>query len=177
MKGIIIIDPQKGFENPDTLKTFYRISDLLRNDYSKYLKTYVFLFINDEKSPFRKNMQWWNSFYDIKDYDIIDEINLKKYKKYYHDKYSIINNDFLNEIKKYDINEFLITGVETDASILLSAMELFDLGIKVLICPEPVYSIYGEDGQKSGLFIIRKALGDSGIISYNNVFKWLYEKQ
>ncbi len=161
MKGIIVIDPQKGFENPGTLKTFYRIFDILRNDYSKFLKVYIFLFKNDENSPFRKNMDWWPGFRENEDCNLIDDYNLNNYKKYYHNKYSI--------------KEFLITGVETDASVLLSAMELFDLGIKVLICPDLVYSTYGDAGQNAGLFIIRKVLGDSGIISYKNVFKWLYE--
>ncbi|SMD30348.1 isochorismatase family protein [Picrophilus oshimae] len=176
MKGIIVIDPQKGFENPGTLKTFYRIFDILRNGYSKYLKVYIFLFLNDEKSPFRRNMEWWNAFHGSPDTDVIQNIDINGYKTYYHNRYSIINDDFLNEIEKYNINEFLITGVETDASVLLAAMELFDLGIHVLICPDLVYSIYGDKGQDAGLFIIRKVLGDSGFIGYGDVFKWLYEK-
>ena len=66
---------------------------------------------------------------------------------------------FWKELRSKRVDELLITGVETDASVIKTAMDAFDRGINSWIIAELVGSTYGKDGQEAGLRIARKVLG------------------
>jgi isochorismate hydrolase len=121
---MLVIDPQMGWITPCTKIVFRSIIEFI--DLNKLEKnTVIALFSNSKKSNFRTLMPEWDGFTDDKDKEIIRCFSNKKFKKYYHHTYSMPP-VFWKDLRSREIKHLFLTGVETDASIIKTAMDAFD---------------------------------------------------
>ena len=165
---VLVIDPQKGWINNHTEKLFERVNSFI-SDYGLNDSTIITTFSNTQKSKFRKLLSWWDGFTDKGDTQIITLFNNKQFPVFRRRTYGMPPS-LWKSLRLRNVDELLITGVETDASIIKTAMDAFDRGINSWIIAELVGSTYGESGQEAGLRIARKVLGKDHVYDSVNEF-------
>ncbi|MEM3488371.1 MAG: isochorismatase family protein [Candidatus Micrarchaeaceae archaeon] len=165
---ILVIDPQKGWINEHTEKLFENIWSFISN-YELSNRTVITTFANTPKSKFRKLLPWWDGFMGKTDTQIVPPFAESQIPVFKRKTYGMPQS-LWRELRLRKVDELLITGVETDASVIKTAMDAFDRGINSWIIAELVGSTYGEQGQKAGLEIARKVLGNERVCSSVNEF-------
>ncbi len=169
-KGIVIvIDPQMGWLNKYTEPAMHRLQLFLSN-YVILKKTIITTFSNTQKSNFRKLMGEWKGFTEKDDIRIIPGFEFSGVPVYKRRTYGLPGR-LWKELKKADVNNLLITGVETDASIIKTAMDSFDRGISAWISEDLVASTYGERGQQAGISVARKVLGRDHVLKTSDLLQ------
>lgn len=78
--------------------------------------------------------------------------------------YTALTPDVLKLFEKNDIKEVYLAGMNTETSILATAFDLFDRGIKPMILSKLCNSVYGPMMHQAALEIIRSAIGTECII-------------
>ncbi len=162
-KGIVlVIDPQMGWLNQYTEPAMKRLQ-LFLSDNIILKKTIITTFSNTQKSNFRKLMSEWKGFTGEDDIKIIPGFEFSGVPVYKRRTYGLPER-FWKELKRTNVNNLLITGVETDASIIKTAMDSFDRGISAWIAEDLVASTYGRRGQTAGISVARKVLGRDHVL-------------
>ena len=153
---IIFIDVQKCFVNKITDKLPQKIADHLEeNSYAHVVFTQ---FVNKEDSNFIKQLNWHKAF-GSPETDLDSRVS-----KFITDKnvfpktsYSIFKSkDFLEFIKKENLNDFVFCGIDSDACVLASAFDAFDLGYKVKVLRNLCQSHSGKYFHDAAVEIINK---------------------
>lgn len=144
-KAIVIIDVQNIFINNKTKDIPKKIADHLENNKYDYI---IFTrFVNDKNSQIYKKLKW-NKCFESPDIDIY--LSLKSYanRNNTFDKngYSIFKQkELLKLFKENNINNIYLCGLSSDACVLASAFEGFDLGFNIIILKELTATFHGSD--------------------------------
>lgn len=160
--AIIVVDVQKGFINKHTRNIPEKIKILLERYRFKHI---IFTqFINAPNSPFRVLLNW-NKLGSGDEIEIVDELKasatliIKKYG------YTSVNEEFKKYVRKHSLNVFLITGVDTDACVLKTAVDLFENGYVPYILKDYCASSGGHRYHRYALKILSRSIGKERIIS------------
>ncbi|MCX6761438.1 MAG: cysteine hydrolase [Candidatus Moranbacteria bacterium] len=153
-KALLIIDVQNYYINSYTEKLPLKIEKYIKQtnfDYILFAK-----FVNNKGSSFWNNLSW-KKMCSSPDTDICK--NLLPYTKkdtvFIKSTYSIFKSkSFLRYIKKNKIAELTLCGFDTDACVLASAYDGFDLGYKISVKNDLTASHRGEAFTEYGLNII-----------------------
>ncbi|MBI4223611.1 MAG: cysteine hydrolase [Deltaproteobacteria bacterium] len=157
-KVLIVVDVQNYFVNEHTATLPAKIA--------KYLNEHSFphiLFtrtVNHPNSFFVKRLGWKKCF-ETPEIDIHETLLPFAKQAVIFDKatYSIFKYaPLLQFLRKNEIQKMSLCGIDTDACILASAYDGFDLGYEVSILSELTASHYGEVFMEAALKIIRKNL-------------------
>lgn len=135
---VLVIDPQMGWINNHTEKLFERIGSFI-SDYEFNDSTVIATFSNTPKSKFRKLLPRWDGFTDKGDTRIIPPFNNGQFPVFRRRTYGMPPALWRN-LRFGNVGGLLITGVETDASVIKTAMDAFDRGINSWIIAELVRS-------------------------------------
>ena len=157
-KALIIIDVQNYFVNELTKLIPEKIVDHI--DKTSYDFILFTKFINKEGSNFFKLLNW-KKMLSGKETEIHNSLIKFGDKKNVFAKtsYSIFKARGLNEyLKKNRISSLYLCGIDTEACILASAFEGFDLGFDVKIIKELCSSHSGKSLHNSALRIIEKCI-------------------
>lgn len=152
-----MIDLQNGFINND-YNFIKKIEKLLCNEFDKIIFT---RFINKKNSIFEKQLNW-SKMIDKKEQEIA--INSKDYKVIVKEGYSAITQDFINYIKENNIDTFFLCGLDTDACILKTALDIFELGLTPIVLKKYCKSSGGKKYHKFALDILKRNIGKNNII-------------
>lgn len=172
--AIVIIDPQKGWLNSYTSPIFEQIAIELSR-FKCWDLTIISTFSNTSTSSFRQLLPWWNGFQNNKDLEIIDEFTNPSIPLFPRETYGL-SEPFWQHLQKNNIGEIVLTGVETDASIVKTAMDAFDRKISVMVPIHLVGSTYGPKGNESGMAIIKKVLGKDHVLDPQQTHQWFKQK-
>lgn len=162
MKIILLVDIQEGYMNEE-LKN-------LPKDIEKHVKNYDYdvviatRFIN-------KNDSLHQSDIHIKDMTVfsskaklvapIDKIADFVLMKSTYTSYTA---DVANLLEKKDVKQVYIAGLNTETSILATALDLFDKGIKPVVLSHLCNTTNGKRINEAALEILRIAVGDECIL-------------
>ena len=165
---VLVIDPQIGWLNDFTGRVFSAISGFVK-EYDLEENTVISVFSNTRESKFRSLMPNWEGFRKTADRRIVSQLDFRPFKVYPRQTYGMPPS-FWKDLGRNRTANLLITGVETDASIIKTAMDSFDRGISSWIITRLVGSTYGENGQRAGLAIARKVLGRDHVLESTQAF-------
>ncbi len=155
-KALLIIDVQKYHINEHTKHIPSKIVDYIKRnnfDFILFAK-----FVNHENANVYKNFGW-KKMCTPPDTDICDEFKeyIKTDNVFQKDTYSTFKSkSFLSYLKNNNVTELSLCGFDTDACILATAYEGFDLGYKINVIDDLTASHSGELFRDSGLNIINK---------------------
>jgi len=164
---VLVIDPQIGWLNRHTEPTIKRLHSFLLED-GILDKTIITIFYNNEDSNFRRLLSWWKGFTSEHDAEFIPDFKALNVPIFKRNTYGMPER-FWRKLELMNINNILITGVETDASIIKTAMDAFDRGISAWIVESLVASTYGKKGQEAGLAVAKKVLGRDHVLKTPNM--------
>jgi len=161
-KALIIIDIQKGFINKLTNKIPSKIRNFILKNRKKYNLIIFTKYMNHKDSNFVKNLNW-KGFMNDKQTAIVDEleefINSKNlYKKYTYG--SFVDDKLLRYLKKNEIRQVELAGIDTENCVLTFARDAFDRGFKVIVFKNLSASHSSLELHKSALKIIEKNIGN-----------------
>jgi len=160
-QALLIVDVQNYFINKNTQAIPGRIKHLIENGHFPLI---VFSqFINTPSSPFIK-MQIFTGCLRSPYIDIAAELRpwIKKGNVFAKNTYSVFANpDFVNYLKKNEIEELIICGLDTDFCVLADCFNAFDQGYKVTVVADCCASFTsGQAGHQKALEIIQNNLGN-----------------
>lgn len=165
---VLVIDPQTGWITEHTKIIFDSIHRfILQHDLRE--RTVISVFSNSPASNFRSLLSWWHGFRQSDDTAIIPAFRTLESRIFRRRTYGMPPS-FWKEMRKREVSDLLITGVETDASVIKTAMDAFDRGIRSWVIEDLVGSTYGDSGQNAGLSIARKVLGKDHVFRSADMF-------
>lgn len=78
--------------------------------------------------------------------------------------YTGLTPDVMKLLEKNDVKEVYLAGMNTETSILATAFDLFDRGIKPIVLANLCNSVYGPLMHQAALEIIRSAIGRECVV-------------
>ena len=164
MKNVlVVIDLQVGFINDKTVKVVNNIRDLLNSgEYSAVIAT---KFTNMPGSSFDSFLGWKGMLDE-------EEKELLPFVEEYADcviskcSYSCVNTNFIQSLVALCDglpDEVTLVGVDTDACVLATAIDLFEMGIRPIIIEDCVGSSGGDECHEAGMLLLKRSIGEEQI--------------
>lgn len=155
---LVVVDAQNYFINRSTKAVARKIAEFIRS--RRFDFTFFFKFINSEKSNFVQLSNWRKMFY-APDIDITFELKefLSSNQIFKKSSFSVFKSKELADfLKGHTISRIFLCGFDTDACILASAFEAFDLGFEVRVIEDLCASHHGVHNHKTALEIFKANL-------------------
>lgn len=156
--ALLIVDVQTGFVNDNTRHIVPSVEALQ----SRYDHVYATRFINAEDSPYRKWINWHRLGADSPEIELAfsahpDTVVYDKHA------YSSVDEQFLAELRRHDIEEVHICGIDTDVCVTQSAVDLFEAGVRPVVLAASCASHGGPEFHEYALRILRRLIGEAQI--------------
>lgn len=162
MNIILLVDIQEGYMN-DQLRGLPKDIEKHVNNYD-YDLVIATRFINKNNSLHNvdihiKSMTVFSSKAKlVEPIEQIADIILMK------STYTSITDDVKKLLDKNKVKQVYIAGLNTETSILATAFDLFDKGIKPIVLSHLCNTVNGEEMNKAALNILRKAVGEECVL-------------
>lgn len=158
-KLLLIIDLQEGFINEYTKSLPKKIEKLLISNKFEYI---VFTkFINDDKSNFYKILNYKGCM-DEKNRNIV--IDTKDYKIIEKRVYTAYNDELKLYIDTNNIKTIYLCGIDTDACVLKTALDLFENNFDVKVIEDCCMSHSGIKYHNCAINMLKKLIGSQNVI-------------
>ena len=159
MNLLLVIDLQNEFINKNTSKSIENITSLINSN--KYDKILFTKFINDENNPTYKKLNYRGCIsedskkicIDINNYDVLEK-----------NTYTAYNNELKNYIKRNNIDNIYICGIDIECCVLVTALNLFENNYNVYVLKDYVYCTQGEERKNNALNILKSNIGKDNIL-------------
>lgn len=161
---LLIIDLQKNFINEYTKGVPLKIEKLLSKnifDYVAFTK-----FINDTNSQFYKILNYKGCI-DDEDRKIV--IDTKNYPIFDKRIYTTLNLEFKIFLEKNNIKTIYLCGIDTDACVLKTAIDLFENNYDVKVIEDCSMSHSGIEYHNFAIKMLKKLIGCQNITSSVNL--------
>ncbi len=157
---LLIIDLQKDFINKNTENLPHDIEKLIGNKLFKYVC--FTKFINNENSQFHTILNYNGCMQEHGKSIVIDT---KDYKIFEKSIYTAFNNELVNYIKEKNIDTIYLCGIDTEACVFKTALDLFENNYNVKVIKEYCMSHNGQEVHNNALMILEKLIGKQNIIN------------
>lgn len=144
---LIIIDVQKGFINDFTKDVPKKIKNHLIASQEKYDFVIFTKFINKPNSKFIKYLNWKGCM-KPEEIEIVDELKdfVGKENLFEKETYSVFKSEeLMNFIQTNKISQIFLCGLNTDACVIASAFDGFDLGFEINVIKELTNTFWGPE--------------------------------
>ena len=156
---LLIIDLQENFINNNTKNVPNSIKKLIDSNIANHI---VFTkFINDDSSNFYKVLNYKGCMSE-KDRNIV--IDTKDYKIIEKRVYTAYNNELKLYINTNNIKTIYLCGIDTDACVLKTALDLFENNFDVKVIEDCSMSHSGIEYHISAINMLRKLIGNQNVI-------------
>lgn len=156
---LLIIDVQKNFINDNTKKIPNKITNLINKNHFDYIA--FTKFINDENSNFYKMLNYKGCINEDDRKIVFDTQNNKVFTKRI---YTAVNDEFKTYIKENEIKKVYLCGIDTDACVLKTAIDLFENNIDVKVIENCCMSHSGKKYHNYAIKMLKKLIGKESII-------------
>ena len=163
--ALLIVDVQVGFINEDTAG----VPSLVEELQDSYKNVFISCFYNSQSSPYRRLMHWDKFEKEGRDYPLafLPKDNAVIIAK---NKYTCVDEYFINQLEKLNISEVHICGIDTDICVMKTAVDLFELGtIRPVVLVDYCASHGGQVLHDAALKILPRYIGQKQV--YREVVK------
>lgn len=156
---LLVIDLQENFINENTKNVPNSIKELIDSNIANHI---VFTkFINDDSSNFYKVLNYKGCMSE-KDRNIV--IDTKDYKIIEKRVYTAYNDELKLYINTNNIKTIYLCGIDTDACVLKTALDLFENNFDVKVIEDCSMSHSGIEYHISAINMLRKLIGNQNAI-------------
>lgn len=156
---LLVIDLQENFINENTKNVPNSIKELIDSNIANHI---VFTkFINDDSSNFYKVLNYKGCMSE-KDRNIV--IDTKDYKIIEKRVYTAYNDELKLYINTNNIKTIYLCGIDTDACVLKTALDLFENNFDVKVIEDCSMSHSGIEYHISAINMLRKLIGNQNVI-------------
>ena len=161
-KALIIIDLQNGFITESSKRVIPKIKSLIESNKFKHI---LFTkFINQKDGPFFKILNW-ERVISPPETQIVDELKPFAKNIFIKHLYSSFTEEFNNYLKKHNISDLYIIGIDTECCVFKTAVDAFEKGYKPFILSEYCASHESEEYHTLGIKLLKRLLGKNQILS------------
>ena len=161
---LLIIDLQKSFINENTKDIPDKINKLINKNFANHI---IFTkFINDNESNFFKILNYKGCMTE-QDRNIV--IDTKENKIIEKRVYTAYNDDLRSYINSNNIKTIYLCGIDTDACVLKTALDLFENNFDVKVIEDCSMSHSGIEYHNSAIKMLKKLIGNQNVIKVLNV--------
>ena len=156
---LLVIDLQKSFINEHTKDIPKLIKELVdKNKYNSYVFT---KFINDENSRWYKDLRYEGCI-TAEDRALV--IDTKGHPVFSKKTYTSLTDELREYIKENNIDVIYICGIDTDACVLKTALDLFDNNYNVKVLKNYCSSHAGVKAHQNAIEILKRLIGENNIV-------------
>ncbi len=163
--ALLVIDVQEAFINEATKNIPKRIKKFIESHNFDFV--YFFKFLNKKDSNWAKVLGW-NEMLDLSEADIVPELKgfLKRDSVFVKQaSFSVFSvNKFSSILKKNKINKLFICGFDSDACVLISAMDAFAMGYEVRVIEDLCAASHGKKYHEMAIEILKSNLSKNTVI-------------
>lgn len=152
-KLLLVIDVQRGFINTHT-KSIVPVIERIASNYSQIIAT---RFFNPPQSNFRKLLNW--QAMDRSTNEFLLALSLPNPLILDKCQYSALTPNLLNYLRELSIIEVHLCGIDTDACVLKTALDMFDKGFRPIVLGYACASSGGLELHESALKILSRSIG------------------
>jgi nicotinamidase-related amidase len=156
-KALIIVDVQKYFLNDRNKYIIENIKSLIeKGSYDLFIEA---IFYSEKDSLWDKQTNWFlpknSNFYTVN--EILDLIKDKDCIHVEKETKSVFkgNDNLLQELKKKNVQEVHIVGLDANDCVLATAYEAFDLGFYTYVIEECTDSSYSQKMRDAGFEVLQ----------------------
>lgn len=156
---LLILDVQNGLINEWTWHVPVRVA-ALQESFDGITITRMY---NPQKSLYRKLVGWNGfslgsvdtqlAFAPSPNANIIDKST-----------YCGVKEDFIDKMRRHGVSRVHVCGINTEGSVLTSAVALFEAGIEPVVLAHACGSVSGHAEHEAALQILRRLIGDKQVI-------------
>ncbi len=161
-KALVIIDLQEGFINKSTKRLPSRIKSFIKRHGQDYAVVLFTQYKNYPGSNFVKNLNY-TSFMEKRENELVPDIKefINKKNVFVKDTYgSFIDNKVSNILRKNEIKEVDLAGVDTENCVLTFARDAFDRGYRINVLKNLCASHSSPKLHRAALEIIKYNIGN-----------------
>lgn len=156
---LLVIDVQRNFINKNTRDIPKRIEKLINENNFKYI---VFTkFINDENSNFYKVLNYRGCIRN-EDREIV--VDTKDNRVLEKRTYTALTSELMTYLKENKIKDIYLCGIDTDACVLKTAIDLFENNYNVKVIEYCTMSHSGRRYHKFAIKMLKKLIGKDSVI-------------
>lgn len=157
--SLLVIDLQENFINNNTKNVPNSIKKLIDSNIANHI---VFTkFINDDSSNFYKILNYKGCMNE-KDRNIV--IDTKDYKIIEKRVYTAYNDELKLYIDTNKIRTIYLCGIDTDACVLKTALDLFENVFDVKVVEDCSMSHSGIEYHNSAINMLKKLIGSQNVV-------------
>ena len=171
---LLLVDLQRGFVSPNTLKVIPRIKGLLEKNL--FDLTVFTKFTNEEGSPFVRILNW-NKIKSTADQELINEVQPFASTVINKTIYSGVNEELLTLLRRNKIDMVFIAGIDTDCCVLKTAVDLFEHNIISFVLMHYSASNGGTKSHNAATTVLTRLIGADKLINGEINRGLLNEKQ
>lgn len=156
MKCLFVIDVQNGFVSDSTKMILPKIEQLMDDFDEGFIVATQF--INTEDSAFNGILHWGR----LKTAPEIELIPFVKEKATYviqKPTYSACIDETMQLLRKNNVTEAYISGIDTDCCVLATAVSLFDYNIRPVVLEQYCASNGGEISHQAAITVLERTIG------------------
>jgi len=158
---IILIDVQEGFISSETEYVVKRIEELLRRE--KFDKVIATQFINAEGSPYRRFIKW-DMLSGPPETDVHDAVKKRADRIFVKNVYSAASDEVLDYLKKNEITEIFLAGIDTDCCVLKTAADFFEMNMDAKVLSYYTASNGGKESRYAAVRVLKRMIGEGQIV-------------
>ncbi len=156
---LLIIDVQRNFINENTESLISKINEFIKKSNYNYIA--FTKFINDENSNFYKVLNYKGC---INEYDREIAIETKDNKIFNKRTYTALTDELKKYISEKNIETIYLCGIDTDACVFKTALDLFDSNYNVKILKDYCMSHSGLEDHNMAIHLLKKLIGANNVI-------------
>ena len=157
---LLIIDVQRAFINKYTECIPNLIQKHIQNN--KYDMVVLGKFVNNADSKFVKDLKWLGCM-DNNEIEIVLDCS-NDYPIIERTAYSVYNNKLEQILKENEIKTVYLCGLDTDACVLKTAVDLFENNYDVKVIKDLCASSGGTEYHNYGIKLLERFIGKDNII-------------
>lgn len=160
---IIGVDLQEGFLNEETRTNGFveHVEYFLERQPKE--RVVLSKFINEPNSNFEKLTFYTDLMPDDPKTELIGRLESFKFEVIEKAAYSAWHSPIIERVEKQGISDIIIFGLDTEACVLKTALDVFDSGLRPIILEDLCYSSSGAHGHKAGINLLKVLLGPDQI--------------
>jgi nicotinamidase-related amidase len=153
------IDLQEGFLHDEARKDRYveRVEDFLDQHKDEWIV--LSKFINQPGNNFEKLINYTSLDKNDPKARLIGNLESLHFETIEKDTYSAWHSPLTERVAEKGIKKVVIFGLDTEACVLKTALDIFDAGIEPVVLEDLCYSSNGEHGHTAGINLLKVLIG------------------
>ena len=160
-KTLAVIDVQKEFITPVSAHVPNRVITLI--DHAPFVHRIFTRFRNPPDSPYEKLLHW-TRMRETSETDMVDELQGQATLIVDKSTYSSLTAEFLRYLETHRIREIYLAGIDTEACVLKTAVDLFEANYRPIVLADCCMSHVSQALHQKALDLLPHLIGKEQIV-------------